>query len=94
LDGQIHYQLQKPVPAHRRSTTEAEIDLLTRARDALEHTASADVPFEAERIRARLREAMARPAVPFGPDPAAPTGHAEAHTRALAAGSATPGVHR
>ncbi|MER7000698.1 hypothetical protein [Streptomyces sp. NPDC000410] len=94
LDGQIHYQLQQPVPAHRRATTGAESDLLTRARDALDHTADAGVPFDADYIRARLQEAMARPTAPPGAGPAAPTGHDEAHTQALAAGSPTLGVNR
>ncbi|MGW6144408.1 hypothetical protein [Streptomyces sp. NPDC055140] len=94
LDGQIHYQLQQPVPAHRRSATGAESDLLTRTRDALKHTAPAGVPLDEEYIRARL-QAMARPAAaPDAPDPAAPTAHDEAHAQALGAGSTTPGVNR
>lgn len=92
LDGQIHYQLQQPVPAHRRATTGTETDLLATVRNALEHTAAADVALDEERIRARLQEAMARPAVPARPHPAAPTAHDEAHTQALAVGSTTPGV--
>ncbi|MGW3930357.1 hypothetical protein ACWECC_19980 [Streptomyces microflavus] len=93
LDGQIHYQLQQPVPARRRATTGTETDLLTRTRDALEHTAAADVPLDEEHIRARLKEAMARPDAPAGTNPA-PTAHAETHTQALATGSATVGVNR
>ncbi|MGW1987782.1 hypothetical protein ACWCPJ_35905 [Streptomyces collinus] len=57
-DGQIHYQLQQPVAAHRRAQT----DLLTCARDALQHLANADVPLDAEQICACLGQAMARPA--------------------------------
>ncbi|MEU9761911.1 hypothetical protein AB0D98_19620 [Streptomyces sp. NPDC047987] len=94
LDGQIHYQLQQPVPARRPATTGAETDLLTRARDALEHTAATSVPLDEEHIRARLQEAMARPAVPEGPAPAPATAHDEAHAQALAAGSVAPGVDR
>jgi hypothetical protein len=94
LDGQIHYQLQQPVPAHRRATTGAESGLLTRTRDALEQTAAAGVPLDEEDIRARLQEAMARPAAPAGIDPAARTAHDEAHAQALAAGSTAPGVNR
>lgn len=97
LDGQIHYQLRQPVPAHRRATTDTETDLLTRARDALEHTMPAGAPLDEEHIRARLQEAMARPATPVGPGPAAPTAptlHSEAHAQALAASSVMPGVDR
>ncbi|MGP3634483.1 hypothetical protein ACTU45_14105 [Streptomyces sp. 24-1644] len=93
LDGQIHYQLQQPVPARRRATTGTETDLLTRTRDALEHTTAADVPLDEEHIRARLQEAMARPDAPAGTNPA-PTAHAEAHNQALATGSAALGVNR
>lgn len=92
LDGQIHYQLQQPVPAHRRATTGAETGLLTRTRDALEKTAAADVPLDEEHIRARLQKALARPAAPAGIGPAAPTAHDEAHTQALSA--TTLGVNR
>ncbi|MFD5079520.1 hypothetical protein [Streptomyces sp. NPDC058371] len=94
LNGQIHYQLQRPVPAHRRAAAGAETDLLTRSRDALEHIAAAGVPLDERHIRARLQEVMARSAAPEAPDPAAFTAHDEAHTRALAAGSTTPGVNR
>lgn len=68
LDGQIHYQLTQPSPAHRRATT-AESGLLTRARNALERTTAAGVPLDEEHIRARLQKAMARPAAPEGPRP-------------------------
>ncbi|MFE1782129.1 hypothetical protein ACFW9F_05960 [Streptomyces sp. NPDC059506] len=94
LDGQIHYQFQQPVPAHRRATTGPETDLLTRARDALEHTIPAGVPLDEEHIRARLQEVMARTAAPEGPTPALATAHNEAHAQALATGSITPGVGR
>ncbi|MGW0889236.1 hypothetical protein ACWDYA_13840, partial [Micrococcus luteus] len=94
LDGQIHYQLQQPVPAHRRATTGAETDLLTRARHALEHTALSAVPLDEEHIRTRTQEAMARPTAPDGTATARPTAHDEAHTQALAARSITPGVNR
>ncbi|WP_440581222.1 hypothetical protein [Streptomyces sp. PT19] len=94
LDGQIHYQLQQPVPARRRASTGAETDLLTRARDALEHTAATSVPLDEEHIRARLQAAMARPAVPEVPAPAPVTAHDEAHAQTLATGSATPRVDR
>ncbi|WP_256098665.1 hypothetical protein [Streptomyces agglomeratus] len=92
LDGLISYQLQQPVPAHRRATTGAETDLLTTARDALGHTV-AGAPLDEEHIRARLQEALARSAAPAGPGRVAPTAHDEAHAQALAAGSTTPGVH-
>ncbi|WP_371101681.1 hypothetical protein [Streptomyces sp. PU_AKi4] len=78
LDGQLHYQLQQ----HRRTPTGTESDLLNRALDALEHTRAATVPFDEEDIRARLQEAMARPAAPAAAGPAAPTGHDEAHAQA------------
>ncbi|MFH9044327.1 hypothetical protein ACH4FA_34025 [Streptomyces sp. NPDC017966] len=94
LDGQLHYQLQQPIPTHRRTTTGTESDLLNRALDALEHTRAADVPFDEEDIRARLQEAMARPAAPAAAGPAAPTGHDEAHAQALATGPAASGVDR
>jgi hypothetical protein len=58
LEGQLHYQLQQPVPAHRRAATGAETDLLTRARNALERTAPSAVALDEERIRARTQEAM------------------------------------
>ena len=90
LDGQIHYQLQQPVPAHRRATTGTETDLLTRTRAVLEHTAAAGA-LDEEHIRARLQRAMARPA---DPAPAALATHNESHTRALEARPSTPGVHR
>ncbi|MFD7956039.1 hypothetical protein ACFV4X_21400 [Streptomyces ardesiacus] len=94
LEGQLHYQLQQPIPAHRRATTGTESDLLNRALGALEHTAAAAVSFDEEDIRARLREAMARPAIPAAAGPAAPTGQDEAHAQALAAGPAAPGADR
>ena len=94
LDGQIHYQLQQPVPAHRRATTGAETDLLTRARSALEITAPSDGAMDGEYIRARVRKAMGHPAASAGAPAVTPTAHDEAHTQALAAGSTTPGVHR
>ncbi|MEU7031585.1 hypothetical protein AB0A60_33420 [Streptomyces sp. NPDC046275] len=94
LDGQISYQLQQPVPAHRRATTGTETDLLTRARGALKHIAAADSPFDEEHIRARLQEAMARPAAPTASSRATPTAHDQAHSQALAAGSAVHGVER
>lgn len=94
LDGQIHYQLQQPVPARGRATTGAETDLLTRARYALERTAPSDVPLDEEHIRTRTQEAMARRAAPDGTATARPTPHDEAHAQALAAGSTAPGVNR
>ncbi|MFF4845829.1 hypothetical protein [Streptomyces collinus] len=94
LDGQIHYQLQQPVPDHRRAATGAETDLLTCARDALQYLANADLPLDAEQIRPRLQQAMARPATPEGPGPAAPTAHDEARAQALTAASTTPEIHR
>lgn len=94
LGGQIRYQLQQPVPARRRTTVGAETALLTRARDALEHTTAADAPLDEEHIRARLREVMSRPAAPDRTGLAAPTAHSEAHTQALAAGATAPGVTR
>ncbi|MFD7861594.1 hypothetical protein [Streptomyces sp. NPDC059783] len=93
LKGQLQYQLQRPVPARRRTTTDAESDLLNRALGALEHTAAAAIAFDEADIRARLQEAMARPTAPAAA-PAAHTGHDEAHAQALTAGPATPGVDR
>ncbi|MEU4039886.1 hypothetical protein [Streptomyces collinus] len=94
LDGQIHYQLQQLVPAHQRAQTGAETDLLTCARDALQHLTNADVPLDAEQIRARLEQAMARPTAAEAPGSAAPTAHDEAHAQALTAASTTPEIHR
>lgn len=94
LEGQLHYQLQQPIPARRRATTDAESGLLHRALGALEHTRAAGVPFDEEDIRARLQETMARHTAPAAAGPAAPTGHDEAHAQALAAGPAAPGVGR
>ncbi|MFJ5817339.1 hypothetical protein ACIQGT_26095 [Streptomyces sp. NPDC093108] len=96
LGGQIHYQLQQPVPAHRRATTGAETDLLTRTRAALEHIAAASIALNEEDIRARL-QAMARPTTFAGPGPkvpAVPPAHGEVHTQALTAGSVAPKVER
>jgi hypothetical protein len=94
LDGQLRYQLQQPVPAHRRATTGAETDLLTRTRAALEHTTAAGIPLDEENVRARLRKAMTRPAVRAVPIAAAPATHGESHTRALQGDPSTPGVRR
>ncbi|MFC8784942.1 hypothetical protein [Streptomyces nigra] len=94
LEGQIQYQLQQPVPAHRRATTGTESDLLNRALGALEHARAADSPFDEEDIRARLQEAMTRPAAPATTGPPAPTGHDAAHTQALVAGPAASGLDR
>ncbi|RNF81146.1 hypothetical protein [Streptomyces botrytidirepellens] len=97
LDGQIHYQLQHPVPTHRHATTSAETGLLTRARNALERIAPPAVTFNEEEVRARVR-AMSRPVTLDRTGPVAPPAHddahAQAHAQALAAGSATPGVNR
>ncbi|MEV8092682.1 hypothetical protein [Streptomyces nigra] len=92
LEGQIHYQLQQPVPAHRRATTGAESDLLNRALGALEHARAAGAAFDEEDIRARLQEVMTRPATAAAAGPPAPTGHDAAHAQALAAGPAPYGV--
>ncbi|MYS33439.1 hypothetical protein K388_06668 [Streptomyces sp. KhCrAH-43] len=90
LEGQLHYQLQQPVPAHRRATTDAESDLLNRALGVLEHTRTDGVAFDEADIRARLQEAMARPAA----GRPASTGHDEAQAQALAAAPAVPGMDR
>lgn len=107
LDGQISYLLQQPTPGHRRATTGAEVDLLTRVRGALEQVSSPGTPLNEDDIRARaknfrdrLQQAMARPAAPDDPAPAARTAHDDSHTHAqalalaLAPGPATPEVHR
>ncbi|MGW6202100.1 hypothetical protein ACWF9B_00370 [Streptomyces sp. NPDC055089] len=94
LNGQIHYQLQRPVPAHLRAATIAETDLLTRTRDTLEHTAPASLPLDEEQVLARLQKAMARPEAPAASEPAALVAHNENHTQAQATGSTTPGVNR
>ncbi|MFF8618810.1 hypothetical protein [Streptomyces sp. NPDC015350] len=94
LDGQLHYQLQQPAPAHRCATTGIETDLLTRTRAALEHTTAAGVSLDEERIRARLQQAMSRPTVPAAPIPAAPAAHDQSHARALEADPSTPGIHQ
>ncbi|MCZ1011964.1 hypothetical protein O1L68_40350 [Streptomyces lydicus] len=82
------------MPTHRRATTGAETDLLTRARNTLVHTAQTGVHLDEGSIRARLQEAMARPAAAGGTGPAAPTAHDDAHTQALATVSTTSGVNR
>ncbi|MFD6335087.1 hypothetical protein ACFWGI_36685 [Streptomyces niveus] len=94
LDGQIHYQLQQPVPARRRAITGAETGLLKRTRAALQHVMAPGIPHDEEYIRARLRKATARPATPAGIAPAAPTAHDEAHAQALASGPTASGVNR
>ncbi|MFI1701415.1 hypothetical protein ACH419_36420 [Streptomyces bobili] len=96
LDGQIHYRLQQPAPAHRRATNGPETDLLIRALGALENTAPSAAPMDEGYIRARVRKAMGHPAASAGAPPVTPAAHDEAHAQALAlaAGSPTPGVHR
>ncbi|MGW3390501.1 hypothetical protein [Streptomyces cinereoruber] len=108
LEGQIFYQLQQPVPAHRRTTTGAESDLLTRTRDALNDLTHNGAPFDAEDIKARLHQAMTRPAthqLPGAHTPAAPAtshnqahnqAHDQGHIQALASGSSplTPAIER
>ncbi|MFE8941132.1 hypothetical protein ACFYNX_27120 [Streptomyces sp. NPDC007872] len=100
LDGQVSYQLQQPVPAHRRATTGTESDLLTRTRGALNDLTHGGAPFDAEDIKTRLHETMNRPAtheLPSPHTPAAPaTSHNQAHDQALAAGVGflTPAIER
>ncbi|MFE0921206.1 hypothetical protein ACFW24_26025 [Streptomyces nigra] len=55
LEGQIRYQLQQPVPVHRRASTGAESDLLNRALGALERVRAVGALFHEEDIRARLQ---------------------------------------
>ncbi|MGZ2361687.1 hypothetical protein LRE75_34270 [Streptomyces sp. 372A] len=94
LEGQLHYQLQQPVPAHRRTTTGAESDLLNRALAALEQTRATAAHFDEEAIRARVQETMARPATSTTASPGALASHEEAQAQALTAGPATSGVDR
>ncbi|MEV6668578.1 hypothetical protein [Streptomyces nigra] len=55
LEGQIRYQLRQLVPVHRRATTGAERDLLSRALGALERVRAVGVLFHEEDVRARLQ---------------------------------------
>jgi hypothetical protein len=87
LDGQITYQRQ-----HGQGASGTEADLLTTARTALDRLTTATIPLDENEIRARLQQAMARPA-PL-PEPAAPAAHHETHIQAQAAGPSTPGIHR
>ncbi|WP_239769010.1 hypothetical protein [Streptomyces sp. CL12-4] len=94
LDGQITYQRQ-----HGPDASGTEADLLTTARTALDRLTTAVVPLDENEIRARLQQAMARPAplpepAPAAPAPAAPAAHHETHIQAQAAGPSTPGIHR
>jgi hypothetical protein len=88
LDGQTSYQLSRPVPARLRAAAEA--DLLTRVRATLDQLTDPGAPLDAEAIRARTQQAMARTAVTSG---RAARDHDQAHTQALAAGATVHGVH-
>ncbi|MFJ3213564.1 hypothetical protein [Streptomyces flaveolus] len=95
LDGQITYQRQ-----HGPDASGTEADLLTTARETLNRLTTAVVPLDENEIRARLKQAMARPApqpapAPAGPAPTAPAARAAHHeSHAQAAGPGTPGIHR
>ncbi|MFF4846228.1 hypothetical protein [Streptomyces collinus] len=89
LDGQISYQLSRPVPASLRAAASAETDLLTRVRGALDQLTDPGAPLDAEAIRARTQQAMARPAASSG---RAARDHDQAHTQTLAAGATVHGV--
>ncbi|MER6847019.1 hypothetical protein AB0A81_26430 [Streptomyces flaveolus] len=98
LDGQITYQRQ-----HGPDAPGTEADLLTTARTALDRLTTTVVPLDENEIRARLKQAMARPApqpdpAPAGPAPDAPAAraaHHDPHAQAQTAGpAAAPGIHR
>ncbi|MFI5689108.1 hypothetical protein [Streptomyces sp. NPDC051636] len=91
LDGQISYQLSRPVPARLRAAASAEGDLLTRVRGALDQLTDPGAPLDAEAIRARTQQAMARSAVSSG-RAARDHDHDQAPTQALAAGATVHGV--
>ena len=93
LDGQLNYLRQQPVPAHRRSTASAEIDLLAHVRDQLHNLTQPDLDLDADQIRTRLEAAMTRPATAERPARAA-AAHDQAHTEGLLAGPSTTGVQR
>ncbi|MFJ9718525.1 hypothetical protein ACIRPQ_21705 [Streptomyces sp. NPDC101213] len=92
LDGQISYHSRRPVLARRHTTSGAEAELLITAPNALEHFV-APPSFDEEDIRARLQQAMARPATPAAPAPAPPTAHDETHRQTLTPNPGTPGIH-
>lgn len=94
LDGQISYQLQQPVPARRRAATGAERDLLALVREALEQSGPLGTPLDEEDIRARINEAMARPAAAAEASRPASAAHDQSHAQALAGQDSTPGVAR
>ncbi|MER5888050.1 hypothetical protein ABT160_29885 [Streptomyces sp. NPDC001941] len=96
VDGQLTYQSQRPLCGRRHDTADTESGLLTRAHDALERIGAAGAPLDEEDIRARLREAMARPAVPAATTPRALTGHPQApdHGRSAGPHTTTPGAAR
>ncbi|MEU6104497.1 hypothetical protein [Streptomyces flaveolus] len=97
LDGQITYQRQ-----HGPDASGTEADLLTTAREALDRLTTTVVPLDENEIRARLKQAMARPTpqpnpTPASPAPTAPVARAarhdpQAHTQT--AGPGTGGIHR
>ncbi|WP_327391322.1 hypothetical protein OG728_39535 (plasmid) [Streptomyces microflavus] len=94
LDGQLHYQRQRPVPAHQRATAGTETELLTRTRAALEPLTAAVLPLDQENIRSRVQEAMSRPAAPVAGLTPVPVTHTESHARAQNADPDAVGVHR
>ncbi|MER7196170.1 hypothetical protein, partial [Streptomyces flaveolus] len=100
LDGQITYQRRQPVPTHRQDASGTEADLLTTARTALDRLTTAVVPLDENEIRARLKQAMARPApqpdpAPAGPAPTAPAARAAHHEpHGQAASPSAPGISR
>lgn len=94
LDGQLHYQRQRPVPAHRRATIGTETELLTRTRAALEPLTAAGLPLDQENIRSRVQEVMTRPTAPGGPLTPVPVTHNESHARAQESDPAALEVHR
>jgi hypothetical protein len=97
LDGQITYQHQ-----HGQGASGIEADLLTNARTTLDRLTTAKIPLDENEIRARLKQAMARPTpqsrpAPAGPAPAsraAGAAHDDRHVQAPAAGPSIPGIHR
>jgi hypothetical protein len=61
LDGQIDYLRKQPVPAHRRTTTAAELDLLTTVRSGLDQVATSSTPLDGGAIASRVKQIMHTP---------------------------------
>ncbi|MGX1886799.1 hypothetical protein [Streptomyces sp. NPDC055287] len=93
LDGRISYLQQQPIPAHRRTTAGPEAELLVQVRDQLQDLTEPEPQLNADRIRARLEQAMARP-TPADPTRPTAAAHDLAHAHGLSASPSAGGVQR